>query len=131
MPHPPPQLFKEPMKGRALGNWGEKVAAQYLTRTGYQIVARQYQIRQGEVDLIAQKGDILAFIEVKLRKNASFMRAVEAVTLQKQNKLRLAAQAYWQEHPAALQPRFDVIEIYAPFGEKTRCPQITHWEDAF
>ncbi|MGI6499112.1 MAG: YraN family protein [Oscillospiraceae bacterium] len=131
MPHSSAQLFKKPVKGRALGNWGEEVAARYLIRKGYQIVVRQYKIRQGEIDLIAQKDEILAFIEVKLRKNDSFMRAAEAVTLRKQEKLRMAASAYCQACQTELQPRFDVIEVYAPFGEKTRNLQISHWEDAF
>ncbi|MBQ1351254.1 MAG: YraN family protein [Oscillospiraceae bacterium] len=116
---------------RALGNWGEEVAAQYLMQHGYQIIARQYRTRQGEIDLIVQKREILAFVEVKLRKNASFAAAAEAVTKRKKERLLLAAQMYWADAAPELQPRFDVVEVYAPFGEKTRCPHIIHLENVF
>ena len=49
----------------------------------------------------------------------------------KQEKLRITAEIYLSEYPTELQPRFDVIEIYAPRGMDTREIQITHWEDAF
>ena len=49
----------------------------------------------------------------------------------KQDRLRIAAQLYLAEHPTSLQPRFDVIEIYAPQGVDTKRPEIFHWEDAF
>jgi putative endonuclease len=116
---------------RELGNWGEEEAARYLVKNGYEIIMRQYHTRQGEIDLIAKKGGFLAFVEVKLRKNASFGNAFEAVTRQKQMRIFAAAQMYWAEFLPELQPRFDVIEVYAPFGEKTRAPQIIHWENAF
>ena len=116
---------------RELGNWGEEAAARYLMKNGYEILMRQYHTRQGEIDLIAKKGEFLAFVEVKLRKSASFGRAIEAVTRQKQMRIQAAAQMYWAEFTPELQPRFDVIEVYAPFGEKTKTPQIIHWKNAF
>lgn len=60
------------------------------------------------------------------------MQAVEAVTKRKQEKLRLTALMYQTEHDTeALQPRFDVIEVYAPFGKRTQFPRVVHWENAF
>ena len=78
------------MKKTELGAWGEDRAAEYLTDNGYRIVCRNFRCRMGEIDLIAQKEDILAFAEVKLRKNSWYGEAREFVTAEKQRKLRLA-----------------------------------------
>ena len=69
--------------------------------------------------------------EVKLRKSGSFARAGAFVDSRKQEKLRLAAQLYLAENPTQLQPRFDVVEIYAPQGTETCRPQISRVENAF
>lgn len=114
-----------------MGIWGEELAAEYLRRKGYGLIARSYRSRFGEVDLIVSNDRFLVFVEVKLRKNDKFARAVEYVDIRKQEKLRITAEYYLMEHPTALQPRFDVIEIYAPRGMDTPEPKITHWEDAF
>lgn len=113
------------------GAWGERIAGVYLQRKGWHIVAHSYRSRFGEIDLIAENDRFLAFVEVKLRKNAEFARAMEYVDQRKQEKLRITAEIYLSEHPTELQPRFDVIEIYAPWGIQTPQPEIIHWEDAF
>lgn len=114
-----------------VGAWGEALAARYLRRRGYRIVAARYRCRFGEIDLIAENRRYLAFVEVKLRKTADFALAREYVDIRKQRRLRLTAQCYLEAHPTSLQPRFDVIEIYAPEGMDTRHPEINHMEDAF
>lgn len=116
---------------RALGAWGESKAAAYLRRRGYKIVARNYRCRSGELDIVARKRDILAFVEVKLRKNDDFGSAREYVTAQKQQRVLGAAKHYLARSDETLQPRFDVVEVYAPNGRKTLFPQIVHLEDAF
>ena len=114
-----------------MGAWGEQLAGEYLCRKGYSLLAHSYRSRFGEIDLIASDARFLVFVEVKLRKNDKFARAVEYVDYKKQEKLRITAEIYLSEHPTELQPRFDVIEIYAPRGMETRDAKITHWEDAF
>ena len=106
------------MKKTELGAWGEDRAAEYLQNAGYRIVQRNFRCRLGEIDLIARKGEILAFVEVKLRKDSSHGEAREFVTADKQRKIRLAASWYLAGNAAAqqLQPRFDVVEVYAPLG---------------
>lgn len=113
------------------GAWGEALAAEYLRKKGYEILASGYRCRFGEIDLIARRKKMLAFVEVKLRKNADFARAMEYVDSRKQDRLRLTASMYLAENPTELQPRFDVIEIYAPGGVDTKKPEIRHMEDAF
>lgn len=118
-------------KSNLLGVWGEVLAAEYLRKKRYEIVAMGFRCRFGEIDIIARNRLYLIFVEVKLRKSAGFAAAREFVDSKKQNRLRLTAELYLSQNPTELQPRFDVIEIYAPEGEKTSHPVIHHLEDAF
>ncbi len=115
----------------ALGLWGEEQAAGYLESRGYAILHRRYHCREGELDLVAEGKGYLCFVEVKLRKDHHLAQAREFVTPAKQRKVRIAAQYYLLDHPTQLQPRFDVIEVYAPQGRDTAQPEICHWENAF
>ena len=118
-------------KSKLAGAWGEAVAAEYLRKKHYRIVASGFHCRFGEIDLIAQNRKFLVFVEVKLRKSPRFAQAREFVDSRKQDKLRVTASVYLSENPTALQPRFDVIEIEAPEGTLTAVPEIYHLEDAF
>lgn len=113
------------------GAWGEALAAEYLRKKRYRIVAAGYHCRFGEIDLIAENKKYLVFVEVKLRKNGSFAEAMEYVDRRKQDRIRVTASMYLSQNPTNLQPRFDVIEIYAPQGTATVNPQIRHMENAF
>lgn len=119
------------VRNNLTGAWGEALAAEYLRHKHYQIVAAGYRCRFGEIDLIAADRKFLIFAEVKLRKSSAFAQAREFVDLKKQNRIRTTASMYLSQNPTKLQPRFDVIEIYAPEGTATLHPQIIHLEDAF
>lgn len=110
---------------KLLGREGEARAARYLRRDGYEILGLNYSCRMGEIDVIAKKDGYLAFVEVKLRKDASFAEAREFVTATKQNRIRKAAMQWLMANETELQPRFDVIEIY------TEANTINHIENAF
>lgn len=114
-----------------LGRYGEALAAEYLRKKGCRILAMNYRTRLGELDVIAADRRYVIFAEVKLRKNAAFAEAREFVTFAKRQKLAAAAEEWLQKNPQKLQPRFDVIEIYAPDGVDTIKPDIRHWENAF
>ena len=114
-----------------MGAWGEALAAEYLRKKRYQILASSYSCRYGEIDLIAKNRRYLVFVEVKLRKTADFALAREFVDRRKQERLRATASMFLSQFPTELQPRFDVIEIYAPAGLETVRPEIHHLEDAF
>lgn len=107
------------------------MAADYLRKKHYKIEAARYYSRFGEIDLIAKNGRYLVFVEVKLRKDPIFASAREYVNRRKQDRIRMTASIYLAQHPTDLQPRFDVIEIYAPQGMETARPEICHMEDAF
>ena len=119
------------MNSRELGAWGEEQAALFLRRKGYTIVERNYACRFGEIDIIARRQGVIAFVEVKLRKNADFAAAREFVTGGKQQRIRKSASLWLSLHGCELQPRFDVIEIYAPEGTETKRLTVNHLEDAF
>ncbi len=114
-----------------LGGWGEALAAEYLRKKRYEVVACRYSCRFGEIDLIVKNKKYLAFVEVKLRKSARFANAMEYVDRRKQDRIRMTASMYLSRNETNLQPRFDVIEIYAPYGMDTPKPEIIHMEDAF
>ena len=119
------------MDSRSLGRWGEEQAAKYLKLRGYRVFEMNYKCRGGEIDIIARKGKFIVFVEVKLRKSSSFADAKDFVDVFKQDRLRTTAEFYLSKYPTKLQPRFDVIEIYAPDGVETKKPDIIHLEDAF
>ena len=118
------------METRELGRFGEERAARWLRLHGYRIVETNYSCRIGEIDLIARRGRYLGFVEVKLRKSAGFAAAREFVTTAKQQRIRSTAALYLSQHETELQPRFDVIEIYAPDGADGKVT-INHIENAF
>lgn len=113
-----------------IGHWGERKAANYLRLRGYRILEMNYRCRQGEIDIIASNRKFVVFVEVKLRKSAAFGEAKEFVTAAKQGRIITTAQIWLSQNETELQPRFDVIEIYAPDGEKGKIT-INHIEDAF
>ncbi len=114
-----------------LGQWGEIQAAHFLCQRGHRLLATRFRCREGEVDLVTTTGDYLCFVEVKLRQSRAFGEAREFVTPSKQQKIRLAALRYLEQYPSTLQPRFDVVEVYAPQGEQSQLLEIYLWENAF
>lgn len=110
------------------GKAGETAAADYLSRRGWTVLERNWHCRYGEIDLIAQKDGILAFVEVKTRKAGSEYDALEAVTSAKQRKILQSAMAYLMKTGLELQPRFDVAAVTAEQGD---CFRIEYLENAF
>ena len=118
------------MDKKLVGRFGEEQAAIFLKKKKYKILGLNYNCRFGELDIIAQKGDYIVFVEVKLRKNADFAQAREFVTFSKQQRVIKAAQLWLATNPTDRQPRFDVIEVYAPKGMDGPI-EINHIENAF
>ena len=116
---------------KLLGRWGEALAAEYLKKKGFRLVALNYSCRWGEIDVIVEDAAYIVFAEVKLRKSDRYAKASDYVDLRKQNRIRMTADLWLSQHETDKQPRFDVVEIYAPEGMATRRPKIVHMEDAF
>lgn len=113
-----------------VGDYGERVAARYLRRHGYWIVARNWRAGHKELDLIAIRLGTVAFIEVKTR---TYTEAEldelppprQAVHAEKQRLTRQAAQRYLYEHPTWRKPRMDVIEVLlAPQEHANKAPRV-------
>ncbi len=110
---------------RQIGNIGEAIAEKYLLSIGARILERGYTIRGGEIDLIAELGETIVFVEVKLRRSERFGSIYESITRSKQKFLSRAACVYLQTHHLTDRfARFDAILI-RPDGE------IDHIERAF
>jgi putative endonuclease len=93
------------------GHWGERVAALSLMLSGHRILARRYRTKLGEIDLVARRGNLVAFIEVKRR--ADLAAGLEAVTPAARLRIRRAAELFLRRHPglSELSLRFDVIVV--------------------
>ena len=115
---------------RPLGERGERVAATYLRRRGYLIVERGYANRYGEIDIVAVQQRTVVFVEVKTRRGAEWHAPLDAVTLDKQQKLSRISLSYLKHHDLLdCSTRFDVIGIVWPQGQ--RRPDVTHITNAF
>ncbi len=110
-------------ENRRLGFRGEAAAAKYLKSNGYKIIKRNYKGPFCEVDIIAQKGDVLAFIEVKTRRNFNYGEPNEAVRADRQARYKNGARYYFANREINCTVRFDIIEVM-PRG-------INHIENAF
>lgn len=111
------------------GALGEVIASRRLRDDGYDILSANYHTRFGEIDLIASDGEYLVFVEVKTRRAGSLVRPCEAVDSSKQSKIIRTAALYLSSHPTALQPRFDVIEVWLKNG--TQAQKVNHIKNAF
>ncbi len=109
---------------------GENFAAKQLAKKGYKIVYRNYDVGFAEIDLVAEKKGIIAFVEVKQRKTAAFGLPCQAVGTEKQRKIRRAAEHYLMKNKTEKQPRFDVMEIYGVCDGMEK-PRARHIENAF
>ena len=116
------------MGRRETGNYGEALVAEYLRKRRYTLIASQYRCRMGEIDLIARKGKVLCFVEVKTRSNLSVGLPREYVTHAKRERIRTAAALYLSEKGLDCPVRFDVAEVYL---EEGKAPRIEYLESAF
>lgn len=113
----------------SFGAFGENLAAEFLTKKGFEILARNFRCGKNEIDLIVKKDNVISFVEVKTRRGLEFGHAAEAVTRAKQKELAKAAECYLRKlQTHADLYRFDVIAITMMSGE---APDILFIEDAF
>jgi putative endonuclease len=113
---------------QALGIAGENAAVAELERRGYAVIERRYRTRHGEIDIVAEDGDTIVFVEVKVRAGAERGTAAEAVTVAKQRKVVAMARDYLSRHRLTdRRCRFDVVAIDG-IGEGER---LTVYRGAF
>ncbi|GAB2764407.1 YraN family protein [Rhabdobacter roseus] len=110
------------------GQWGENRAAEYLKEKGYEIVVKNYRFQHAEIDLIAQKGKLMLFVEVKTRSGTGFGMPEEFVNYTKSRLIMKAAERYIFDTDWRFDVRFDIVSILIlPNGGVN----IRHLEDAF
>jgi putative endonuclease len=111
-----------------LGREGEQLACAELERLGYRLLSRRYRTRYGEIDIVAEDGEVLVFVEVKARTDDSFGHPAEAVTDQKQHRVVAMAEAYLaREQVGDRVCRFDVVAVDGTGAGAA----ITVYRDAF
>lgn len=115
--------------GHELGRKGEALAAELLEANGWRILARNFRFRRKEIDLIARRDGIVAFVEVKARAGPAFGHPLEAVTWAKRREIETAARAWVARYgrPADVY-RFDTVAVLFGEGEP---PRLLHVEDAW
>ena len=110
---------------KKLGQWGESVAARHLEAKGYEIIARNWRCRQGEIDLVAQAGEELVFVEVKTRRGRDMGTPEEALTPHKSRKLLQLGQLYVAAHDPDADWRIDLVAVELDkMGKLLRCEHI-------
>lgn len=118
------------MNTKTIGDFGEKVAEEYLEEMDYEILERNFRLKFGEVDIIAEKDGCIVFVEVKTRKNNLFGEPSEYVDRRKQERVKRAAASYIDVVNNDV--RFDVIEVfYEEKNGKLFLTKVNHIENAF
>jgi putative endonuclease len=112
-----------------LGKWGEDLAVHHLEAAGYEVLARNWRCRDGELDVVVRHGDVLCFVEVKTRSSVAFGHPAEAVGPRKAARMRrLAGRWLAENRPGGWSGvRFDVVSVL----RTDRGPQLTHLEQVF
>lgn len=110
-------------ENKKLGERGEKEACRYLKKSGWKILERNFKNPFGEVDIIAERKGVIAFVEVKTRLSDIFGLPSEAVNADRKRRYVKAAEFYFTNRPVDCVLRFDIIEIFRG--------QINHMENAF
>ena len=117
------------MSRTGVGRAGEAQAAQFLQAQGYVLLARNWRVREGELDIVAREGDTLAFVEVKTRRSNAYGLGEESIDARKRQQLALLAERFLAAHPELIfrQCRFDVVVV-----DYTQRPaQIRLYRNAF
>ena len=109
-----------------LGKWGEDLAADYLQRKGYTIIERDWKSGKRDLDIIAQDGNVIVFVEVKTRRNRLFGEPEESVDYHKLQNLQQAISHYVKFKHIRQEIRFDIISIV---GTVETDPDIQHIQD--
>lgn len=117
------------MNSRLVGAYGEQLAARYLRINKYRILAANFCTRVGEIDIVAEKKNVICFIEVKTRKEGGMFSPADAVDFHKQENVRGSAAAFMNKFKLESKMRFDIIEVI--LSDNDEVVSINHIENAF
>lgn len=99
------------MNSTEVGKRGEQLIAEYLMKSGFAVIKRNYHSRYGEIDIISANTEYIVFTEVKTRREGSAVTPAESVDIHKQKRIILTAEDFLSKTETELQPRFDVAEV--------------------
>ena len=116
------------MNSRLLGAFGEQEAAKYLRENGYKIKTANFRTHVGEIDIVAEKGKDICFVEVKTRTEGVFLPPSTAVDFNKEENIKGSAAIYMKRYETKLTPRYDIIEIIV---NERKVISLNHIENAF
>ena len=114
-----------------LGRRGEELATAFLLSKGYGIIDRNWRSGHKEIDIVAQDGNDIVFVEIKTRTDETFNDARDAVDARKRQLLIYAADAYLHSHHFDLTPRFDIITVVGRYFDPTATLTVDHIIDAY
>ncbi|MGI9188956.1 MAG: YraN family protein [Longimicrobiaceae bacterium] len=116
------------MSGKPLGDRGEELAARHLERNGWTVTHRNFRMGRKEIDLVARRGEVVAFVEVKTRAGRGYGHPLEAITWKKRREIQQVAAAWIDRHgQTGYTYRFDAVAVIVGAG----APLLDHVEDAW
>ncbi len=112
-----------------IGGEGERRAVEWLRSEGFEVVARNWRSGRYELDIVAVRGDVIHFVEVKTRGDEGWQSPEEAMTPGKVRAFRRAAAAWLAVHPTELEPQMDLVAVDATSGEVSYVPEavLSRW----
>ncbi len=116
------------MSNKTLGDRGEEIAARHLARAGWTVTHRNFRLGHKEIDLVARRGEVVAFVEVKTRAGLGYGHPLEAITAKKRREIAQVAGAWIERfgRPDDVY-RFDAVAVLVRGGQ----PEVEHVEDAW
>ena len=121
------------MNRKQLGAFGEKIAINFLKRKGYQILDKNFSfasgLEKGEIDIVAQKGDIISFVEVKSLIEVSNFSPEEKVNFQKQEKIKKIAQIWLDKNKRALDSKWQIDVLSIKIDPSFKKAKVKHLEN--
>jgi putative endonuclease len=114
---------------KTLGDRGEEIAARHLAAAGWTLLTRNFRMGRKEIDLVARRGEVVAFVEVKTRAGLGYGHPLEAITWKKRREIQQVAGAWIDRFGARGDTyRFDAVSVLVRAGE---APRVEHLEDAW
>ncbi|HYJ78212.1 MAG TPA: YraN family protein [Longimicrobiaceae bacterium] len=117
------------MANKPLGDRGEQLAADHLLRAGWTVLHRNFRLGRKEIDLVARRGEVVAFVEVKTRGGLGYGHPLEAIRWKKRREIQQVAAAWVDRHGRdGYVYRFDAVSVLMQAGAQ---PVVEHVEDAW
>ena len=119
------------MNAKLIGIYGDQTAARYLRQEKYDILSANFTAGTGEIDIVAEKNNVICFVEVKTRKEGGMFSPADAVDFRKQNNIKSAASGFMNKYNLKKEMRFDIIEVLLQEDNVYNVKKINHLKNVF